>query len=399
MSTYKRRNRKFIDRTGETYGDFSISKTVRSKKYIKYELICNRCKSTKQIFNTNYTAKESSSCLNCKMLFPIGKRLGMLEIVSVIDKKASLSKIVYSALCDCGKKTTISRKAFLNAKKHSCGCKGIDAQEIIIKYKMNQYKHGAHSRGLVFNLQYEDFKKLILDKCYYCGSSPKTVDLKKMEWIADFRKNKNTVSNGIDRVNNELGYTIENVVSCCTECNTKKMSVTPEMAKKILDFINKKNLNNMVCIEISKGDIYKYEIDKQTGVLKIDRPLNQECPANYGYFNLTLAEDGDPTDVFVISNDRITNTAHVDVIVLGAYICTDNGESDDKIVSILSGETWNDFISIQKELDKIYKYLSTYKLGFVVHRAVGPEEALKIIEKSKEKYIERMKKTNENVYF
>jgi inorganic pyrophosphatase len=186
-------------------------------------------------------------------------------------------------------------------------------------------------------------------------------------------------------VNNDIGYTIDNVVSCCIDCNIKKHATTKNIAKKMINFINKSKHKDLVVIEISTNDVYKYEIDKDTGVLILDRPLNQAIPTNYGYYNLTLQKDGDALDIFVISKYPIKNTAYITPKIIGAYVCKDNEIQDDKLVAILNDEKLDNNFTNNK-LKEIRSYLETYKANFKVLEFVGKSEAEEILYQAKEMY-------------
>ncbi len=88
------------------------------------------------------------------------------------------------------------------------------------QYQFNKYKSNAIARNLQFELTIDNFKKYWKQPCYYCGDKIETI--------------------GLDRVNNDKGYTIDNVVSCCAICNYMKRNLSKE------DFINKckKIVNN-----------------------------------------------------------------------------------------------------------------------------------------------------------
>jgi 5-methylcytosine-specific restriction endonuclease McrA len=78
---------------------------------------------------------------------------------------------------------------------------------------INDYKHGASKRKLIFTLTNEEFLVLISSNCYYCGIPPYQIRMVG---------NKKIVRIGIDRLENSEGYTIENCVPCCMACNYKK---------------------------------------------------------------------------------------------------------------------------------------------------------------------------------
>ncbi len=89
-------------------------------------------------------------------------------------------------------------------------------------------------------------------------------------------------------------------------------------------------------IEIPQGSRVKYEIDKETGLIKIDRVLYSPFvyPANYGFFPQTWWEDGDPLDVLVISYEPWYPGVLVDVRPIGLMKMEDSGEIDDKVIAV-----------------------------------------------------------------
>jgi inorganic pyrophosphatase len=138
-----------------------------------------------------------------------------------------------------------------------------------------------------------------------------------------------------------------------------------------------------VIVEIPHGSIYKYEVDKTTGTLVIDRPLRKKLPYNYGYVPNTLHEDGDPLDVCILSNNPIYPLTKVKVNIVGALKCKDNGFSDDKLLAIVVGDAPNlyygGFFTEEALTQEIIDYLSTYKEGFVVESQLSSKEAYQIL--------------------
>lgn len=90
-------------------------------------------------------------------------------------------------------------------------------------------------------------------------------------------------------------------------------------------------------IEIPRGSSNKYEIDKGSGLLKLDRVLSSAVfyPANYGFIPQTLAEDDDPMDVLVFSSEDIPPLCICEARVVGLMTMFDEGEADHKIISVL----------------------------------------------------------------
>ena len=89
-------------------------------------------------------------------------------------------------------------------------------------------------------------------------------------------------------------------------------------------------------IEIEKGSKAKYELDKDSGLLKLDRVLFSAVhyPANYGFIPQTYCDDKDPLDILVISSLEFRPLSLVDAKVIGCMRMVDNGEQDDKIIAV-----------------------------------------------------------------
>lgn len=134
-------------------------------------------------------------------------------------------------------------------------------------------------------------------------------------------------------------------------------------------------------VEIPFGSKYKYEVDKDTGKLKVDRPLLFPLPYNYGYFEGTLCGDGDPLDVCILGLHPIQSLAKVKVKVIGALICNDNGDSDDKILAVVDGELFEDIL-LQHMTNQLVDFLSTYKKGFEIKELVDQQKAIEIYEQA-----------------
>ena len=104
-------------------------------------------------------------------------------------------------------------------------------------------------------------------------------------------------------------------------------------------------------IEISKGSSCKYELDKETGMLRLDRVLYTAThyPANYGFIPRTYADDGDPLDVLVLCSEPIVPMTLVKVYPIGAMRMIDGGKQDDKIIAIpFNDPNYNNYKTIDE---------------------------------------------------
>ena len=121
-------------------------------------------------------------------------------------------------------------------------------------------------------------------------------------------------------------------------------------------------------IEIPKGSKCKYELDKASGLLKLDRILytSTHYPANYGFIPRTYADDGDPLDVLVLCSEPIYPMTLIRVYPIGVMRMLDDGRMDDKIIAIpFSDPTYNDIRSIDEMpshiFDEIMHFFTVYK--------------------------------------
>ena len=150
-------------------------------------------------------------------------------------------------------------------------------------------------------------------------------------------------------------------------------------------------------IEITKGGKNKYELDKETGMLKLDRVLYTAThyPANYGFIPRTYAEDNDPLDVLVLCQEDINPLTLVETYPIGVLIMTDPEQRDEKIIAVAKKDP---FLNVYKDITEIPPHISSEIKHFfevykqleqretVVEEILGREEAEKIIQKSIEKY-------------
>ena len=117
------------------------------------------------------------------------------------------------------------------------------------------------------------------------------------------------------------------------------MNVWHDISPKV---INKDRF--MAVIEIPKGSKVKYELDKATGLLRMDRILytSTHYPANYGFIPRTYAEDGDPLDVLLICSETLVPMSLVDCVPIGVIKMLDNGANDEKIICVpVNDPTYN----------------------------------------------------------
>ena len=172
--------------------------------------------------------------------------------------------------------------------------------------------------------------------------------------------------------------------------------------------INKERITKdrfIACIEISSGSHNKYELDKETGFLILDRVLytSTHYPANYGFIPRTYAQDNDPLDVLVLTNEKIVPMTLVECRPIGVMHMTDGGDIDDKIIAVCVNDPfYNHFQSIKelpthvseeiKHFFRVYKQLEGKKT--IVDSVLDDEiNAKKVIQDAIERYNKKF--TNE----
>ena len=122
-------------------------------------------------------------------------------------------------------------------------------------------------------------------------------------------------------------------------------------------------------IEISKGSKSKYELDKDTGMLLLDRILytSTHYPANYGFIPRTFADDGDPLDVLVLCSEQIYPMTLVKCYPIGMITMIDSGSSDEKIIAIPKDDPMYNIYTDVSELpahifEEMKHFFSVYKM-------------------------------------
>ena len=153
-------------------------------------------------------------------------------------------------------------------------------------------------------------------------------------------------------------------------------------------------------IEISKGSRCKYELDKHTGLLRLDRVLytSTHYPASYGFIPRTFADDGDPLDVLVLCNEPIQPLTLVRVYPIGVMRMLDDGHIDDKIIAVpFTDPNYNSYHDIDElpahifdeimHFFKVYKQLENKQTD--IKELYSREEAEKIVKEAIDGYIEK----------
>lgn len=162
----------------------------------------------------------------------VNNKFGRLLVLKQ-SHKDERNRMFYVCICDCGIEKIIQRSLIISGNTKSCGCLSKERKAATKlpnnKAEINSIILGYKRQKLGYNITYSDFAKLISLPCFYCGIEN-----------SNLKKTKNCPEgfayNGLDRIDSNLGYTIENVVPCCFKCNYAKRNYTKE---EFLDWVIK----------------------------------------------------------------------------------------------------------------------------------------------------------------
>lgn len=227
-----------LDLQGKIFGDLTALEAVGKDKkgQIIWRCLCI-CGSERLAVSSCLVRGGTTSC-GCRkqrlsrFVDISGERTGRLLIKRrVANNKAGL--VCWECECDCGKTTIVPAKDLRGGNTQSCGClRAENASKLRALYPSrdlpngvaarngfyNRYLKGAQNRGLFFDLTKEDFTILTSQDCHYCGIPPERV----YRSVCVSRDNGSYVGNGVDRVDSSKGYTTDNCVPCCRQCNMAK---------------------------------------------------------------------------------------------------------------------------------------------------------------------------------
>lgn len=157
---------------------------------------------------------------------------------------------------------------------------------------------------------------------------------------------------------------------------------------------------DFVCVvEISKGSKKKYELDKETGLIMLDRILytSTHYPANYGFIPRTYGDDKDPLDVLLLCSEALEPLTLVRAYPIGVISMVDSGRQDEKIIAIPFGDpTYNHYKNIDELpkhiFDEMRHFFTVYKnlenKDTAVDEVADRESAVRIIASAIDNYIE-----------
>jgi hypothetical protein len=172
----------------------------------------------------------------------VGRRFGRLLVTS-FGYRIKYGDVYWKCLCDCGTEKIVGHFALTYNRTVSCGCynkehcvkiskcdniveyqqarKNRNREDILTKPLYSRYKKTASKKDRDFSLTLPEFQRLITSPCFYCGAMPQN-KFKVETYFGSM------LYNGVDRVDNQKGYILENCVSCCETCNRAKLEMSKD---------------------------------------------------------------------------------------------------------------------------------------------------------------------------
>lgn len=232
-----------IDLTGQEFFGIKILERKGFNNKTVYRCLC-RC--GVEFWRRSEYVKKSSGCKVCRYKFckptkPIkdivNNEYNNIKVLSFSQMKGSRS--YWNCLCKCGNQFEVEKTNLIKGHTKSCGCIRKEKSKIKKIPNVNSsftetyrsYKQGAIKRNLSFELSKEEALDFFNGLCYYCKAEPTNIGRNRHN---EFRYN------GIDRLDNNIGYIKENCVSCCKICNRMKSNHTMESFKNHIKTLYRK---------------------------------------------------------------------------------------------------------------------------------------------------------------
>lgn len=177
----------------------------------------------------------------------VGTEINGLKIIDYINEGG---RQYFKCICVCENIFSARIDGIKIGAVKSCGCLTGDLisqknrlpdNQGAINLVYRHYRSNAKKRNLDFNLSLDEFRKFIFSNCNYCGVEPQPSIFAANQ---KYRRNMTISYNGVDRINNSLGYSLSNCVACCSNCNTAKSDSSFEeftnWIKRLVSFNNDK---------------------------------------------------------------------------------------------------------------------------------------------------------------
>jgi hypothetical protein len=213
---------------GDKFGSFEVvlPYVMKSKSGMSFHgAVCVTCGSRKVLIRTSLTKKGDCKCNkahpNRKNNIKIGDIFGKWTVIDVYSHRRKGRGYTHTCRCECGQEKQVAGVNLLSLGSRQCvNCRGKEkTKRTPQEHLFYRTKRSAVARGIEVQISLGEFSEIIINDCFYCGASP-VIRSVTVSGPIPFK------SNGVDRVNNDIGYLKGNCVPCCTDCNSMKMSRT-----------------------------------------------------------------------------------------------------------------------------------------------------------------------------
>lgn len=216
------------DQKGKRYGKLTVLglSDFRKHGHLSWDCLCDCGKTT--VKNTGELRSGHAKTCGCQRgKVVVGGVYGLWTVLSFVGRQGSSN--VYLCRCECGKEKTRPARYLLAGRHKSCGCtraaalresskkRHVSDRDAFKRMFLWRYKDGARARNLSWDISDEHALALARSDCHYCGAKP---SFKKGDRTSGYGEE----INGIDRVDNSKGYSLENCRPACVDCNHSKSS-------------------------------------------------------------------------------------------------------------------------------------------------------------------------------
>jgi len=213
---------------GRKFNRLTVLERLDRVSKLGHSIICYRCAcdcGKETVLVRSALLKGGTKSCGCvrSPTIPKGTRFERLVVLQKV--KESPGHFAYECQCDCGKRTTVNGTILKRGMTKSCGCLAIDKARLpdgvaSMNSVIHSYKKNARNHNREYALTDLEMSNLLQQPCFYCGQLPKVARV--------CSKHGGFICNGIDRKDNARGYTIDNAVPCCWDCNRGKGRKTIE---------------------------------------------------------------------------------------------------------------------------------------------------------------------------
>jgi hypothetical protein len=217
------KNKPHYDLTGKRFGKLTVISYNGQDKHHNFLWLCNcDCGNTAIVTTSSLTSenKKSCGCLRWQTIDITGQKFGKLTAIKLLERDRIKRRTLWACKCDCGKEVIVRSQSLRDGTIASCGCsRRLKFGEAAFRGVFRRTRTSARIRGYEFQLTETEAKEIMTKPCQYCGVPP-SAEAKYERVFGTF------IYNGIDRIDNSIGYIKENCVPCCKHCNNGKGTKT-----------------------------------------------------------------------------------------------------------------------------------------------------------------------------